>query len=119
MNIVLEINSTPVPYDKLTGYEVGTQDIDADTSGRNKLTAEMHRDRVAIKKTVNATLSYLTIAEMSSLMKSMTSIYFPVKYFDTDENAVLTKTFYVGDRVKKFVEGSEIYEPITLQLTEV
>lgn len=119
-NVVLEIGGVAMPYDHMTNYECGVRDIDATTSGRNDLTGEMHRDRVTIKRTINATFAYLTVSQMSTILKLIKDPNFTVRYFDFQDADVKTGTFNCGDRVPKFVAGSdEIYQPYTLELTEV
>lgn len=120
MNVALEINGVALPYDHMTGYEPGIRDIDASTSGRNDLTGEMHRDRVAVKHTVNVTLAYLTVQQMSQILKLVKDPNFTVKYFDAQDATIRTGIFNVGDRVCKFVDGNDnLYQSYTLELTEV
>lgn len=110
----------PVPYDHLTDYKCGIHDIDADTSGRNDLTGDMHRDRVNVKRTVNFTLSYINIEQMSTILQLIKNPDFTVKYFDTQDAVVKTGIFNCGDREPEFCEGScEIYKPMKFEFTEV
>lgn len=120
MNVVLEINGVAMPYDHMTGYECGIRDIDADTSGRNGLTGEMHRDRVAVKRTVNFTLAYISVDQMSDILKLIKDPNFNVRYFDVQEATTRTGVFNCGDRVPKFAPGNDtVYEAFTIELTEV
>lgn len=120
MNIVLEINNVAMPYDHMTSYECGIRDIDADTSGRNDLTGDMHRDRVAVKRTISFTLAYVSVVQMSSILNLIKDPNFTVRYFDVQDADIKTGVFNCGDRVPKFSPGNDnLYEAFTIDLTEV
>ena len=56
------------------------------------------RDRIAVKKQIEITFPTMKSAEMSSILKSMSGVFFTVYYPDPVEGVYLTKTFYAGNR---------------------
>lgn len=71
-------------------------DLDSEESFRS-LTGEMQRERVATKVKLECRWNGLTASEMSTLLGSMTEVFFSISYYDPLEGQT-TKTFYVGDR---------------------
>ena len=71
-------------------------DLDSEDSFRS-LSGEMQRDRVAVKVKLECRWNGLTASEMSTLLGSMTEVFFSISYYDPLEGQT-TKTFYVGDR---------------------
>ncbi len=76
--------------------QVDLYDVDAEAY-RNTL-GDTIRDRVAVKRKLNCEWAPLTMAEISQILKAAQEEFCTVTYPDPFEGAVLTKTFYAGDR---------------------
>lgn len=81
--------------------QVDIQDIDGSESGRNQK-GDMMRDRVTggsnAKRKISCTWKGLTQSEISSLLKAMSAVSFPIIYPDPYVGGMRTATVYVGDR---------------------
>ncbi|WP_455428874.1 DUF6711 family protein [Lactiplantibacillus pentosus] len=94
MTYSLKIGGTVVKAPQ--SLEVAIQDIDAKAS--RDANGLLHRDRVAIKRKLTVKWGPLTLAENSTILKAVSGQFFSCSYLDPQEGAVVTKTFYVGDR---------------------
>lgn len=115
---MISINGTQIaPPDS---YKVTIADLDssANRSGNGTL----YRDRVAIKRTIEMSWAFLDSQELSVLLKSVSTVYFPVTYLDPELNGHKTGTFYVSDRpagiAVKNSDGSYKWRDISMSLIE-
>jgi len=90
---LIKINGVPIRTPKT--FEATINDLDGETN-RN-LYGELIRSRIAVKRKLTLEWSPLTQSEMSTLLKSVSSVFFTVTYPDPQEG-IVTKTMYVGDR---------------------
>ena len=114
---ILNINNVDVKDPKVLQVEI--QDIDKE-SERNA-NGTMQRTRVATKRKITVEWGPLSSAESSKILKSMSDVFFTVKYEDPMEGKVITKTFYVGDRtapVLKVSNGVTRWEGLKTSLVE-
>jgi len=76
-------------------YEVTIQDLDGES---NRVAAGyMIRDRIAVKRKINLEWPPLSQGEISTLLNSVSSVFFTVQFPDPQQG-MITKTMYVGDR---------------------
>lgn len=98
----------------------GLQDISASNSGRTDDTI-MHKNRVGQKVKLQLSWNGLNPEETSKVLKAFNPEYFNVSYHDPMENAVVTKTFYSGDKEAKFycwTIGNKLFESISFNIIE-
>ncbi len=78
-----------------SAYEVTIQDLDGES---NRVAAGyMVRDRIAVKRKINLEWPPLSQMEISTLLNSVSSVFFTVTFPDPQQG-MITKTMYVGDR---------------------
>lgn len=114
---MLKINGVAVATPKSLSVEV--MDLDAE-SGRNA-NGSLIRDRIAVKRKINAEWPAMSMSEMSTLLQAVTGVFFEVEYPDPLEGAMLTKTFYVGDRstpVAIVRNGQVLWEGVSMNFIE-
>src|SRR5690554_1012022 len=92
--MIRKINGVPVATPK--SCTVGIYDLDDQTS-RNA-NGDLIRDRIAIKRKLDNEWGPLRAGDMAILLQAVSSVFFPVEYFDPQVGDYVTKTFYVGDR---------------------
>lgn len=115
---MISVNGVELPApDK---YEVVIADLDA--SANRSGNGTLFRDRVAVKRTINLSWLFLTAAQVSTLLKSVSSVFFTVTYLDPETNGNKTGTFYVSDRNQgvaiKNKDGSYTWRDISLSFVE-
>lgn len=79
-----------------TSCSIDISDIDGESNRNAK--GEMIRDRIAVKRKINLEWKYLSLQELSVILKAVDDEFFSVSYPDPKEGKVITKRFYVGDR---------------------
>lgn len=98
------------------------QDLSSPDTGRT-LDGIMHKDRVAQKVKLVGKWAAMTTAEASTLLKAVNaSVNFQLTYFDVQENANRTATFYVGDRTVPYLwlrDDSKMVSNIGFDFIEV
>lgn len=77
-------------------YNVTIADLDA--SANRSGNGTLFRDRVAVKRTIEVSWTFLDPQDLSVLLTNMSSVFFSVTYLDPQLNALKTGTFYVSDR---------------------
>lgn len=77
-------------------YKVTIADLDA--SANRSGNGTLFRDRVAVKRTIEVSWTFLDAQELSVLLTNMSSVFFPVTYLDPQFNAQKAGTFYVSNR---------------------
>ncbi|WP_346848479.1 DUF6711 family protein [uncultured Clostridium sp.] len=90
---MLKINGVAIAAP--SAYEVTIQDLDGES---NRVAAGyMIRDRIAVKRKINLEWPPLSQMEISTLLNSVSSVFFTVTFPDPQQG-MITKTMYVGDR---------------------
>lgn len=94
--VLLNINNIDMP--KPTSYQVGVQDLDSESSVRSE-SGVLHRDRIraGIRK-IDVGWTAKT-ADISKILKASAGESVVVKFFDPEENDIITATMYASDRV--------------------
>lgn len=115
---MLTINGTKVAAPDT--YEVTIADLDA--SANRSGNGNLFRDRVAVKRTINVSWLLMSGKDLSTLLNSVSSVFFPVTYFDPQTNSTKTGTFYASDRpagiAVKNSDGSYTWRNIAFSLIE-
>lgn len=101
-------------------YEVVVADLDA--SANRSGNGTLFRDRVAVKRTINMSWSFLTGSQLSVLLNSVSSVFFTVSYLDPVTNGNKTGTFYVSDRNQGLAirqsDGTYVWKGVSLSFVE-
>lgn len=100
-------------------FQVDLQDIDKE-SERNA-NGTMQRTRVAVKRKLTVEWGPLSNSEISKILKSVSDVFFTVKYPDPELGGITTKTFYTGDRsapVLRVNKGVTRWEGLKTNLIE-
>lgn len=90
----LAINGTTMPTPK--DFTWGNSDIDGKTM-RNAA-GTMVRDRITSKIKINLGWGPLSVEDCSKILQAIRAPFFKATYLDAQAGAMVTKTFYVGDR---------------------
>ena len=94
-----KVNNVDMPCP--SKFEYGIQDVSAADSGRTE-DALMWKNRVAQKVKINLEWVAVSDAAAATILNAFDPEYFNVTYHDPKANAVVTKTFYCGDRSAPF-----------------
>lgn len=101
-------------------YKVTIADLDA--SANRSGNGTLYRDRIAVKRTIELSWLFLEADELSVLLTSISSVFFPVTYWDPQINGYNAGTFYVSDRPQgiavKNADGSYKWRDISFSLIE-
>ena len=90
-------------------FEIET--LDTENSGRS-LDGLMHRDVICTKISLQLEWNSISVEEMSSLLTTLSSTFFEVRYFNPIQGAWTTDTFYCGNRtvpVYSCIDGNIVY----------
>jgi hypothetical protein len=97
---------------------VGVMDLSkAERSSKGKMIIE----RIATKKKLQISYSYLTGSQLSTLLQALAPTYYDVTYLDPVSNSFKTASFYCGDRnvdMVSFVDNVPKYENVSFDLIE-
>lgn len=77
-------------------FKVEIMDLDGESNRNAK--GELIRDRIAVKRKLECEWPPLTMSQISTILQAVKDVFFQVEYPDPMQGAVITKTFYVGDR---------------------
>ena len=81
---------------------------DISGSGAGRLESmKMIKMRQGQSRSIDVEWPYPTLAEASSILTAFDSEYVKVKYIDAKAGSMLTKVFYVGDRVSPLWNSTE------------
>lgn len=104
----------PTPSD----LQVGIMDLSkAERNARGTMIIE----RIATKRKLDLTYSFLTRSELSLVLSAVSSVFFNVTYLDPQTNSYRTGSFYCGDRnvgMLDFKNGVPRYKDIKFDLIE-
>ncbi|MCF0149146.1 MAG: hypothetical protein HUJ77_12215 [Clostridium sp.] len=113
---MLKINGKKVATPKY--YEVTINDLDGE-SNRNA-NGELVRDRIGVKRKINLEWPLLSQSEISTLLTSVSSVFFSVTFYDPQAGEI-TKTMYVGDRTapaNRIVNGQVMWSGLKMNFIE-
>ena len=115
---ILKINGAGIPAPKICKIGIADQDLNSDTDSN----AELHRNRVAVKRKITNEWGPLTWSEISEILTSVKDVFFNVTYPDPQTAKYETKKMYVGDRTAPIAvvqkDGSIIWEGLTADFVE-
>lgn len=115
---MITINNTKVASPDMYDVTIADLDSSANRSGNGTL----FRDRVAVKTTIDLSWTVISGQELSVLLTSVSSVFFPVTYLDPVTNSFKTSTFYVSNRTQgiavKNSDGSYTWRGVGLSLIE-
>lgn len=101
-------------------YEVTISDLDA--SANRSGNGTLFRDRIAVKRTINLSWTFLTQIELSQILQAVSLVFFPVIYLDPQLGSLSSGTFYVSDRTQgvaiKQSDGSYKWGNVSFSLVE-
>lgn len=101
-------------------YQVTIADLDA--SANRSGNGTLYRDRVAVKRTINMSWLFINPQDLSVLLNSVSSVFFPVTYLDPQTNGFKSGTFYVSDRNQgvaiKNPDGSYVWRDVSFSIVE-
>lgn len=97
MTFLLKMNTVEVAaYPE--SFNVTVLDVDNGESSVRTADATLTRDRIAVKRQIEASWGLLTWSEISSLLTAMGGVFFDLYYPDPYTGQYETKTFYAGNR---------------------
>lgn len=114
---MLKINGVAIATPKT--FKVTISDLDGESNRNAK--GELIRDRIAVKRKLECEWPPLEMSQISILLKAVQDVYFSVEYPDPMDGAVITKTFYVGDRtspVYRNNNGNILWEGLSMNFIE-
>lgn len=91
----LKVNNVTMPCP--SKFDVSYQDISASDSGRTE-DGLMWKNRIGQKVKIGLEWLAVSDADAATILSAFDDEYFQVTYHDPKANAVVTKTFYGGDR---------------------
>ena len=109
---MIKINGVDIATPK--SFSVEINDIDGETE-RNA-SGDLIRDRIAVKRKLECEWPPLTDGQISSLLQSVSNVFFSVTYPDP-MNGTITKTMYVGARTAALYKVG-LWEGLKMSLIE-
>jgi len=95
--MIIKINDTELPVYP-SEFSVTVMDLDNSESTVRTADGGLNRDRIATKRKIDMTWPALTWTQVSTLLQSMSDVFFEVYFPDPMSGQYDTKTFYVSDR---------------------
>lgn len=86
-----------------TALQVGYFDV---SKAERNATGRMIIERVATKRKLFITYSYITQSDASNILKIVSPTYYTVTYLDPQDNQTKSGQFYCGDRQLGFIDYS-------------
>lgn len=114
---MLKINGVAIATPK--SFKVDIMDLDGESNRNAK--GELIRNRVAVKRKLECEWPPLSMSEISTILKAVKDVYFSVTYPDPMEGTIVTKTFYVGDRLApmlRYDDGKPLWEGLSMNFIE-
>ena len=90
---MIKINGVTIPSP--SDYGVGIMDLSKSERNAN---GTMIIERITTKRKLELSYSYLSQTDLATILQAISSVFFTVEYFDAQDGALKTGTFYVGDR---------------------
>lgn len=103
-----------------SGLDWEKQDVSDKAAGRTG-DARMHKNRVAMKRTLSLSWSNLSKQEIHEILVAFKPEYVFVKYWDPLEGEDITKEFYTGNMkasVRWWAKGRERYSRLAFDVIE-
>ena len=113
---MITINGTSIKHPK--SFSVDISDLDGE-SYRNAA-GELIRDRIAVKRKLNCEWGPLSQAEISTILTTVTDVFFTVSYPDPITGTT-SATFYVGDRsvpMYRNINGVILWEGLKMNFVQ-
>jgi hypothetical protein len=104
----------PTPSD----FQVGIMDL---SKSERNAAGTMIIERIATKRKLSLTWSYLSAADLSTILIAVAPTFYDVKYLDPQINGLRTGSFYCGDRnlgMINFINGVPLYKDVKFDLIE-
>ena len=101
-----------------TEFQIGYMDI---SKAERNANGNMIIERIATKRKLFLTYSYLTTSELSLILQKTSPAYYNVTYLDAQTNTIKTGSFYCGDRtvgMVDYINGIARYKEFTFNLIE-
>lgn len=115
---ILKINGVAIPAPEKCQVDISDQDLNSDTDAN----AELHRNRVAVKRKISNEWGPLTWPEVSKILTAIKDVFFDVTYPDPQTGNFETKRMYVGDRTAPVLvienDDSITWEGLTADFVE-
>ena len=113
---LIKINGVALPTP--TDLQIGIMDLSkAERNARGMMMIE----RVATKRKLEISYSFLSKDDMSQVLNAVSPVFFTVTYMDPQEDELISKTFYCGDRncgMLDFRNGVPRYKDVKFDLVE-
>jgi hypothetical protein len=114
---LIEINGVAIPTP--SEFSVGVMDISkAERNANGNLIIE----RINTKKKLSLKYSYLSATNLSTVLSSISSTTFTVRYLDPATNSFKSSKFYTGDRAVGMIDfqnNTPRYKEVQFDLIEV
>jgi hypothetical protein len=104
----------PTPSD----FQVGIMDL---SKSERNAAGTMIIERIATKRKISLTWSYLSAADLSTILTAVSPVFYDVTYMDPQTNGLRTGSFYCGDRslgMISFINGVPQYKETKFELIE-
>ncbi|BCG57490.1 DUF6711 family protein [Paenibacillus sp. URB8-2] len=104
-----------------SNFSVTPLDLDDGDATVRTADGTLNRDRVAVKRQIDMTFGVLTWAEISSVLKAMSGVFFDFYYPDPMTGKYETKSMYVGNRPSPAAvskNGQILWNGLKVTLTE-
>lgn len=98
--------------------QVGIMDLSRAERNAN---GTMIIERIATKRKLELSYTFLTKAQLSTILNQVSSVFFTVTYHDPQTGSTRTGTFYVGDRqagLIDFINGQPRYKDVKFNFVE-
>lgn len=102
-----------------TALQVGIMDV---SKAERNASGRMIIERIAVKRKLFFTYSYITQSDASSILKLVSPTYYTVTYLDPQDNITKSGQFYCGDRQLGFIDysnGIARFKDFTFNLIEL
>lgn len=93
----LKVNGVPLAQAP-SEFKVTALDLDDGETTTRTADGLLHRDRVAVKRSIDMSWGLLSWEDISSILQAMAGTFFEFTYPDAMDGAYVTKTMYVGNR---------------------
>jgi hypothetical protein len=101
-----------------TEYSVGIADI---SKAQRNANGTMIIERITSKKTIKVSYSFITSADLKTVLGAVAPTYYNVTYLDPSLDAYVTSSFYCGDRnigMMDYIDGVARYKDFSFDLIE-
>ena len=118
--MLIKINGTEIAAYP-TEFSVTPLDLDNADSTTRTADGTLNRDRIAVKRQIEMTWGVLEWPTISSLLQSMSGVFFDLYYPDPMDGDYVTRTFYVGNRPTPFAlnkNGTILWSGLKVTLTQ-